>query len=199
MPEPRSPWRVRRIPLEGAEVAEWFRLRGWVVADSAASHAFIDEAVVADVAIRRVWHTALTLSRPASREIDHDTLVVHVAGEGTVQIGDAEPAALLPNDVLFVSRRVSVTYRSDQPIARIEIDHGSRERAGEIFHVQGELVSAVMITSAVNALFHAHDSRGGGGGIQRCRRGGSFPSSADRRRPGGGVDDFWTPDATPAG
>lgn len=163
MSDPRSPWRVRRIPLEGPEVAEWFRLRGWAVTDSAASHAFIDEAIVADVAIRRAWHTALTLSLPASRETEQDTLVVHVAGEGTVQIGDAEPAALTPNDVLFVPRGVAVTYRSAQPIARIEIDHGARDRAGDLFHVHGELVSAVMITSAINALFHAHDVRGGVG------------------------------------
>lgn len=164
---PRSPWHVRRIPLEGREVAEWFRLRGWSVtdADLAASHAFIDEAIVADVAIRRVWHTALTLSRPATQEPERDTLVVHVAGTGRVQVGDAAPTALAPNDVLFIPRRVAVTYRSDEPIARIEIGHGSRDRAGDLFHTHGELVSAVMITSAVNALFHAHDSRGGGGGV----------------------------------
>ncbi|WP_036327085.1 cupin domain-containing protein, partial [Microbacterium sp. B19] len=163
MPDPRSPWRVRRIPLEGSEVAEWFRLRGWVETDSGAAHAFIDEAIVADIAIRRVWHTALTLSRPASPEQHADTLIVHVAGEGTVQIGDAESTALTPDDVLFVPRGVAVTYRSNEPIARIEIDHGARERAGEVFHVQGELVSAVMITSASRPL-HAMIAGGGGGG-----------------------------------
>lgn len=34
MPEARSArpqWQVRRIPLEGREVGEWFRLRGWSV------------------------------------------------------------------------------------------------------------------------------------------------------------------------
>ena len=166
MSHPRSPWRVRRVPLEGREVAEWFRMRGWAAidAEATASHAFIDEAIVADVAIRRVWHTALALSRPASSVTENDTLVVHVAGEATVQIGDAPPAALVPDDVLFVPRGEAVAYRSDEPIARIEIDHGARDRAGDLFHVHGELVSAVMITSAVNALFHAHDSRGGGGG-----------------------------------
>lgn len=164
MSHPRSPWRVRRVPLEGREVAEWFRMRGWSATDaeSAASHAFIDEAIVADVAIRRVWHTALALSRPASGETESDTLVVHVAGAGTVRIGDAPPAALVPDDVLFVPRGEAVAYRSDEPIARIEIEHGARDRAGDVFHVHGELVSAVMITSAVNALFHAHESRGGG-------------------------------------
>jgi hypothetical protein len=198
---PRSSWRVRRIPLEGREVAEWFRLRGWSAtdADLAASHAFIDEAIVADVAIRRVWHTALTLSRPATQEPERDTLVVHVAGAGSVQIGDAAPTALAPNDVLFVPRRVAVTYRSDEAIARIEIDHGSRDRAGDVFHTHGELVSAVMITSAVNALFHAHESRGGGGGNQRGPGGGGIPAGTDRRGPGRGAGPIGTPDATGSG
>ncbi|MEV8240036.1 hypothetical protein AB0O90_07370 [Microbacterium testaceum] len=171
---PRSPWRVRRTPLEGREVAEWFRLRGWAVElpDATASHAFIDEAVVADVAVRRVWHTGLALSRPpfapggAASGIGEriDTLVVHVAGVGAIRVGDEPETSLTPNDVLLIPRDAALAYHSDEPIARIEIDHGVRDRAAEAFHAKGGLVSVAMITSAVNALFHAHDQRGGGGG-----------------------------------
>ncbi|MDQ1074639.1 mannose-6-phosphate isomerase-like protein (cupin superfamily) [Microbacterium sp. SORGH_AS 969] len=171
---PRSPWRVRRIPLEGREVGEWFRLRGWTVeqSDAATAHAFIDEAVVADVAVRRVWHTALALSRSprmpdetaSGRDEPTDTLVVHVAGRGIIRVGDDPEAPLAPNDVLLVPRGTAVSYRSSEPIARIEIDHGARDRAADAFHANGELVSVAMITSAVNALFHAHDQQRGGGG-----------------------------------
>ena len=198
---PRSPWRVRRTPLEGSEVAEWFRLRGWSVEqpDAASSYAFIDEAVVADVAVRRIWHTALALSRPplvpgaVASGIDErfDTLVVHVAGVGAIRVGDGAETPLTPNDVLLVPRDAVVGYRSDEPIARIEIDHGVRDRSAEGFHAHGELVSVAMITSAVNALFQAHDQQrggggGGGGGNQRGHGGGRFSGGAGRGRPGGG-------------
>ncbi|WP_156496131.1 hypothetical protein, partial [Microbacterium sp. T32] len=134
--------------------------------DATAAHAFIDEAVVADVAVRRMWHTGLAVSRGTDTGRAHgsDTLVVHVAGAGTVQINSQPAQQLAPNDVLLVPHVSAVSYRSAEPVARIEIDHGSGHPEAAFFHTHRDLVSVVMITSAVNALFAAHDLRGGGGG-----------------------------------
>ncbi|MGC0368704.1 helix-turn-helix domain-containing protein [Microbacterium sp. SLBN-111] len=173
MPEARSsrsPWKVRRIPLEGREVGEWFRLRGWTVVggDSESSHAFVDEAFVGDVTVRRVWHTALTLSLSAPRTqagSEGDTLIIHVAGSGVIDLGNRGSTPLGANDVIFVPHHVGLMYRSDEPLARIEVDHVTRARSDEMFHADSDLISSVLITSAVNALFHAHDSRGQSGFI----------------------------------
>lgn len=45
--------------------------------DLARSHAFIDEADVAEVSVRRIWHTAPSLTRPAAKTAStRDTLLV---------------------------------------------------------------------------------------------------------------------------
>ncbi|WP_153003381.1 helix-turn-helix domain-containing protein [Microbacterium testaceum] len=157
-------WNIARVPLTGSAVAEWFAARGMDVrGDIAPSHAFIDEAQVAEVSVRRIWHTALSLTRAATRTgSPRDTLLVQVAGEARLSLGDDAAVALGPNAVVFLPGGQAFSLVSDEPTARIEIDYRAHDRAAAWVHGAGELVSASMILSAVNALFHTPVSGGGG-------------------------------------
>ncbi|MDQ1074642.1 cupin domain-containing protein [Microbacterium sp. SORGH_AS_0969] len=159
-------WTIARVPLTGSAVVEWFTARGIDArGDLARSHAFIDEADVAEVSVRRIWHTPLSLTRPAANTMStRDTLLVQVAGEARLSLGDDTEVTLGPNDVVFLPGGQAFSLVSDEPIARVEIDYRAHDRSPAWVHGNGELVSATMILSAVNALFHTPVSGGGGGG-----------------------------------
>ncbi|MEV7769260.1 hypothetical protein [Microbacterium sp. NPDC086615] len=156
-------WNIARVPLTGSAIAEWFAARGMDVrGGTAPSHAFIDEAQVAEVSVRRIWHTALSVSRAATNTgSPRDTLIVQVAGEARLSLGDDAAVALGPHAVVFLPGGQAFSLVSDEPTARIEIDYRAHDRAAAWVHGAGELVSASMILSAVNALFHTPVSGGG--------------------------------------
>ncbi|KTS79933.1 hypothetical protein NS183_18460 [Microbacterium testaceum] len=151
--------------------------------DIAPSHAFIDEAQVAEISVRRIWHTALSLTRAAtSTGSPRDTLLVQVAGEARLSLGDDAAVALGPHAVVFLPGGQAFSLVSDEPTARIEIDYRAHDRAAAWVHGAGELVSASMILSAVNALFHTPVSGGGGGQPAAPPRSGQPPGGRSPRR-----------------
>ncbi|MEV8240039.1 helix-turn-helix domain-containing protein [Microbacterium testaceum] len=110
--------------------------------------------------MRRIWHTALSLTRPAANAASlRDTLLVQVAGEARLSLSDGVETPLAPNDVVFLPGGQAFSLVSDEPIARVEIDYRAHDRSPGWVHGKGELVSVTMILSAVNALFHASVAR----------------------------------------
>ena len=96
---------TRNMRAEGAAVVDWFAQRSLVVTPAADSPTvlIVDEAEVAGVVIRRLWHTALTLV-PA--------LGIDVARSA---------ADLAAGDALVYPDAALVRAASGQPTARIEI------------------------------------------------------------------------------
>ncbi|CAH0245701.1 helix-turn-helix domain-containing protein [Microbacterium sp. Bi128] len=112
---------TRNLRAEGPAVVEWFAQRSLVATPVAGSPTvlIVDEAEVAAVVIRRLWHTALVIE-PAPRVAHGSTLVLQAEGAIDVELpGGGRPLAA--GDALVYPDAVFVRATAGQPTARIEI------------------------------------------------------------------------------
>lgn len=112
---------TRNMRAEGAVVVDWFAQRSLVATPATGSPTvlIVDEAEVAGVVIRRLWHTALTLV-PAPGPRRGSTLVLQAEGSLGIDVAGAA-AGLAAGDALVYPDAALVRATSGQPTARIEV------------------------------------------------------------------------------
>jgi len=130
---PRPPSHHRLIDLE---VIEWFRQRGWRATPTteARPRAFVDEAHLAGVTIRRVWHTPLAARRLAPAREN-----IWLQVDGTLNLVDSSgtQTTLTPYGLALWSAFGVSAWSVNAPSARIEIER-ARERSPS--HTKSSLV-----------------------------------------------------------
>ncbi len=112
---------TRNMRAEGATVVDWFARRSLVAMPAAGSPTvlIVDEAQVAGVVIRRLWHTALTIA-PTPGPRRGSTLVLQAEGALGIDVAGAA-TDLAAGDALVYPDAAFVRATSGQPTARIEV------------------------------------------------------------------------------
>lgn len=117
---------ARSLRAEGPAVAEWFAQRSLVATPAAQGPTIliVDEAEVAGLAVRRLWHTALTIE-PMPAGGSGSTLVLQAEGSAALRLTNTD-VDLEAGDA-FVYPEVTLS-RADtsHPTARIEIASAHR-------------------------------------------------------------------------
>lgn len=112
---------ARSLRAEGSAVVEWFVQRSLVVTPPAQGPTIliVDEAEVAALTIRRVWHTALTIEPIPGRD-DGSTLVLQAEGSAALRLTDAG-VDLEAGDAFVYPEATLSRADTSHPTARIEI------------------------------------------------------------------------------
>jgi AraC-like DNA-binding protein len=112
---------TRNMRAEGSAVVDWFAQRSLVATPAVGSPTvlIVDEAEVAGVTIRRLWHTALTIA-PALGPRKGSTLVLQAEGSLGIDVAGAA-ADRAAGDAFVYPDAAFVRAMSVQPTARIEV------------------------------------------------------------------------------
>ncbi|MBT9606918.1 AraC family transcriptional regulator [Microbacterium sp.] len=112
---------ARSLRAEGSAVAEWFAQRSLVVTPPAQGPTIliVDEAEVAALTIRRLWHTALTIE-PIPGRGDGSTLVLQAEGSAALRLTDTG-VDLDAGDAFVYPEATLSRADTSHPTARIEI------------------------------------------------------------------------------
>ncbi|MCC4248068.1 MULTISPECIES: helix-turn-helix transcriptional regulator [Microbacterium] len=112
---------ARSLRAEGSAVIDWFAGRSFAVAPSAEGPTIliVDEAEVAALTIRRLWHTALTIEPMLNRN-DGSTLVLQAEGSAVMRLRGTS-ARLEAGGALVYPAAAFCDVTTSQPTARIEI------------------------------------------------------------------------------
>jgi AraC-like DNA-binding protein len=113
---------TRTLRTEGSAVVEWFAQRSFVATPvgPGPSALVVDEVEVAGVAVRRLWHTPLTIeSTPGAR--NGSTLVLQAEGTVALSFVGGHMSDLDAGDALVYPQAVLSRVTATQPSARIEI------------------------------------------------------------------------------
>lgn len=113
-----------RVAFQGEAARRWFSLRGWraiVPPGASVLRVFADEMDTPFFTVRRVWHTAATMTPiPSPAGEGAPTVLLQVDGE--LIVGDAAKCVTLPaGGSALIPPGVIPTYVSHQATARIEI------------------------------------------------------------------------------
>ncbi|WP_314451177.1 hypothetical protein [uncultured Microbacterium sp.] len=160
---------ARRLAFRGDAARRWFAERGWSARGPEGSDAlriFVDEIVTPSFLLRRLWHTAVTLtpqtvaSALVSPALRSPLLVLQADGPLTVIALGHEPITLGVGGTALIDSAVHASFESEAATARIELRARLRltstaDVGGRVMWSTEALSSWSVVASTVNALLNA--------------------------------------------
>lgn len=120
--------RIRRhLDLKGDRATAWFSEHGWDVMTSGSRvlHVFIDELITGTVAVRRIWHTPVSLVRhraPARKNSRSHLLILQADDRIKLSVETGPSVEISKYATAIVPTTSRATVSSSRPTARMEID-----------------------------------------------------------------------------
>lgn len=159
---PHSP-RPRRVHVTGPAMNQWFREQGWIAeaGRDAVQHAFVDEMSLSGIAVRRIWHTPVAMTRAMDADVSIQRVWLQVQASCRIRDARSVVSVLGEREALVWTGKGLASLESTHPVARIEVevDPAGSAREEALLHLKTDETALhtvwTCLAGTVNVLLNA--------------------------------------------